>query len=155
MGTIVLIFTLKTHAQNESGDKIFTSLKELVESKAYVFHADHMLPASGPSKYLTDDYKLTIKDNKATADLPYYGEAYNVSYGGDGGIEFDNEYQEYKIEIKEKKKKILVRFKIRGDKDFYKCLLTITGKSSVTLNVQPNNRQSIQYWGDLKPLSQE
>ena len=130
-------------------------MKKMVESKNFIFKAEHMLPTAGPSKYLTDDYSLEIQSDKAIADLPYYGEAYNVSYGGDGGIEFDNEYREYKTEIKEKKKKILVRFKVRGDKDYYECLLTITSKSSVTLNIQPNNRQSIQYWGNLKPLPQK
>jgi hypothetical protein len=149
----VFTFSFDSFAQKEeTTGQAFSTMQKLVESKQYIFQAEHMLPTSGPTKYLTDDYSLTVKNNKAIADLPYYGQVYNYTYGEDGGIKFNNEYSNYNTQIKENKQKIIVEFKVKGDNDYYRCHLTVTKTGSSTLSVQGNNKQTIQYWGDLKQL---
>ena len=156
--TVIVLFAAPwgwTQSSNESSEE-FTNIKELVSSKKYVFKADRMLPQSGASKMLTSTYTLKVTDTTAKAHLPYYGVAYsNVKYGGNGGVTFDGKMLEYSREIKEKKERILVKFRIHGDNNLYMCSLNVTKSGSATLHIIPDNRQSISYWGDIKQIEED
>jgi hypothetical protein len=131
----------------------FSEVKQLIESKKYVFVADYVYPVSFPSKYLTEDYTLTVEDTEVNAYLPYYGRAFFAEYGGSGGIEFDAEMEEYEKEIIEGKQRIRVTFKVRSDMDLHHCTLTIYKNKKARLNVTSNNRQNISYRGKVSKLN--
>mgnify|MGYP006282378957 CR=1 FL=1 len=146
---LLIAFQTAAQKQNES----FDQMKNLIESKKFEFTADQMLPSSGPSKYLIpENYYLIIQSTKATASLPYYGEAYNSPYGEGGGIEFEGAYTDYTTSINEKKERIKVKFKVRGEHDTYQCNLSVSKNGSATLSVISNNRQNISYWGNVDTL---
>jgi hypothetical protein len=110
-----------------------------------------MLPLRGTSKVLnTDQYTLHVKEDKAEAYLPYYGRAYEIDYGGDGGIDFDASFKEYTVEIKDEKKRVIIEFKVKAQKDMYRCHLAVSQNGSATLTINSNNRESISYLGKLK-----
>ena len=141
---------------NRQSSEEFTKMKQLLSSRNFVFEADRMLPQSGASKMLTSTYTLKVTDTTAKAHLPYYGVAYsNIKYGGNGGVSFDGKMLEYSQEIKEKKERILVKFRIHGDNNLYMCSLNVTKSGSATLHIIPDNRQSISYWGDIKQIEED
>lgn len=155
-GIAILLMAFNVNAQTEKNkDQEFSKVQNIIESKNYLFKAERMLPASGISKLLISEYTLSIKGTKTKANLPYYGRAYNAEYGGNGGIKFDSELTNYEFKINEKKRKIKINFKVKGKNDFYKCYLTVTRGGSATLSVQSQNKQTINYWGDVEKLQPE
>lgn len=131
----------------------FNSVKELVESRNYEFIADRALPQRGGSKDLTTTSNfLRVTDSIAYASLPFYGRAYNVAYGGPGGINFKGEIYDFSLQENEKKLNLVLSFKVKGDADQFDCIFTISSGTSVTLSVTSQQRDPISYYGMLKTM---
>ncbi|MCP4310912.1 MAG: DUF4251 domain-containing protein [Bacteroidetes bacterium] len=98
---------------------------------------------------------MEAKDSIFTAHLPYFGRAYQASYGGDGGIEFEGKSENFNITLNEKKRTIKIQFQIRGNTDRYDLFLTVGSSGFGTLNINSQNRQPISYTGTVLPLKKE
>ena len=70
-----------------------------------------------------------------------------------GGIKFDGEMMNK--EIKVKKKKVILSFKMKAPGDQYSCFLTITPSGSATLSISSNNKSSISYNGAVTAIEEE
>ncbi len=127
-------------------------VKELLESKDFIFEARHVIPMSGASINLTSEYDITIKNDSAFAYLPFFGVAYRVEYGSfEGGIKFEEPTKDYNLIMK--KNIYAIEFTVDTDKDLFNCYLDISSSGYGTLKISSNNRQQISYHGILKGLS--
>ena len=88
--------------------------------------------------------------------MPYFGRAYSGGYSSsDGGIIFDGPMETYDVSTNDKKRRVTIKFKVKGTDDTYTCTLTVSGINNASLSVISNKRQSISYTGYLSESSEE
>ena len=135
----------------------YEEVLNIVSSGNYEFVGQKANPQRGPQIDLTTRNNfLSIQEGNASADMPYFGRAFNVGYStSDGGIKFDGPMVSYEIEKNEKKRRISIRFTVKSADDTFKCSLTISGKSSATLSVTSNKRQGISYTGRVSVITKD
>lgn len=125
-------------------------IEDLINSKNFVFEAQKVTPQGG--RFLNLDYNtyfLKFKTDKTTCDLPFFGRAYNVPYGGgDGGIKFEGTPEN--ISIEKKKKSYIIKARVKGKDDVYDLLFSVFFDGGATLSVNSNNRASISYDGIIE-----
>jgi hypothetical protein len=74
-------------------------IEALIDSKNFVFEAQKASPQGGRMLNLDyNTYFLKFNAEKTTCDLPFFGRAFNVAYGGDGGIKFEGVPENIQIE---------------------------------------------------------
>lgn len=155
----VLLLSGFTSEKKEKKEKKTIDGFALVDSKSFVFDAQSMTSQKGAHRSLTSSYDLTIKGDTAIAYLPFVGRAYSGAYGGDGAIEFDGDMQDYKVELKEKKKEKndqkVVSFVVKGNNDTYTCRLSVSRSGNASLTVTSNNRQAMSFNGQIKAIMEE
>jgi hypothetical protein len=82
--------------------------------------------------------------------MPYYGRVYSAApYTGDGGLKFEGEPQEFKVE--KGKKNYSVTAVVKGGTDNYTLNMTVSFDGSASLSIISNNRSTISYSGDIYP----
>lgn len=122
----------------------------LIDSKNFVFEAQKASPQGGRTLNLDyNTYFLKFNTEKTTCDLPFFGRAFNVPYGGgDGGIKFEGIPEDIKIE--KKKKSYNIKAIVKGKDDVYTLYFNIFFDGGATLSVNSNNRASISYDGEVE-----
>lgn len=141
------------NAQNGKSEKA-QEVRDLIESGAFNIDVNRAIPLSGRSVVLTSTYGLEIKGDSIYANLPYYGRAYSAPYGGGGGLNFDKPLTDYKVKF-DKKKKATIRFSTRSDDDRYEFTIQVFSNGKASVFVQPTNKQSITYDGELQPKKKD
>lgn len=140
-------FFAQTNAEKEAKEK--QVVKELLESSRYKIEVDRMVPMSGPSKHLTSPYSLELKGDSISSYLPYFGQAYSLPYGGGKGLIFDAPITDYKLAFNKKKEVATVKFKCKTEEDNFTYIIEVYSNGSSTIRIQPVNRQSISFYGEL------
>jgi hypothetical protein len=130
-------------------------IEALIDSKSFVFEAQKATPQGGRLLHLDyNTYFLKFNQEKTTCDLPFFGRAFNVAYGGDGGIKFEGVPENIKVE--KKKKSYILKASVRGKDDAYDLLFTIFSDGGASLSVSSNNRAPISYDGEIEaPKTEE
>ncbi|HEY4337974.1 MAG TPA: DUF4251 domain-containing protein [Puia sp.] len=135
-----LALGIAAHAQSKS-------VKELVESKTYVFKAQSALPLSGPTRNLTSDYDLRISPASVASYLPYYGRAYVAPMDATkSALEFVSKDFEYTSKPG-KKDGWIVTIKPKDYKEVQQMTLSISSEGYASLQVTSTNRQAISFNG--------
>ena len=146
----------KKEAKEQKKEEQYQQIIELVQSESYEFEGRKANPQKGPQVDLTTRSNfLRIDSGNATADMPYFGRAFSGGYSSsDGGIKFDGPMEAYDVQRNEKKKRLTIKFEVKGSDDTYNCMLSISSLSSASLSVTSNKRQVISYTGTVKELSE-
>ena len=79
--------------------------------------------------------------------MPFFGRAFNVAYGGDGGIKFEGVPKNVKLE--KKKKGYTINATVKGNNDVYNLMFYVFFDGSATLSINSNNRAPISYNGEI------
>lgn len=135
-------------SRSERRARIEREVKKAVDSKQYKINVNHMLPMKGSSRSLTSNYSVEIRNDSVFSYLPYFGEAYNIPYGGGKGLIFNAPISQYQTKHL-KKGKVQIDFKVNNEEDKYGYSLTIYPNGSTSIHIQPTNRQAISFTGDM------
>ena len=138
---IALFITEQINAQPDKA-----TVKTSVESKQFIFHAQTAMPSSGRSRQLTSEYDLRIFPDSLVSNLPYYGRAYSVPYGGGGGFDFTSTKFDYTV-TPGKKKGWDITIKTKDVNDFQEFSLSLSDDGYGTLQALSNNRQPMAFTG--------
>ncbi|MDA6072721.1 DUF4251 domain-containing protein [Flavobacterium sp. AC] len=139
----------KKELKAESDLKKQSEIEALIDAKNFVFEAQKVNPQGGRLIILNNNsYFLNFNTEKTTCDLPFFGRAFNVPYGGDGGIKFEGVPENIKVE--KKKKNYTLRATVKGKDDVYDLIFSIFFDGGATLSVNSNNRASISYDGEIR-----
>jgi hypothetical protein len=129
-----------------------TTIKNSIEAKQFIFHAQTALPSSGPGRQLTSDYDLKVSKNSIVSYLPFFGRAYSLSYGSTGGG-FDFTSRKFDYQLKNRKKGGWeISIKPTDVPDFREFSLILSENGYGTMQVFSNNRQPISFTGYITPL---
>lgn len=124
-------------------------IQALIDAKNFVFDAEKAYPQSGRMINLDyNTYTLKFNADNVVCDLPFFGRAFNVGYGSDGGIKFEGKPE--KIIVENKGKKYTIKTTVSGKNDVYDLLFTIFYDGGTTVNINSNNRASISYDGRIR-----
>lgn len=150
---IVASITQTGLAQDKKAEKL-AAVKQLIESKNYIFKAEFMYPMGGAQQYLTSDYDLKVAQDTLVSYLPYFGVVYfNAAYNNsaDAGIQFTSTRFDYKLEEK-KKGGYVVYIKPKDNKNTQQMILDVSANGGAGLTVQSVNRQMIRFTGYIKEV---
>ena len=150
LGLICLTVAMPTTAQNRNEKKARTerAVKEAIAAKQYKINVDRMQPMRGGSRNLTTNYTLEIRNDSVFSYLPYFGVAYNAPYGGGKSLNFNASITGYTTRAL-KKGKIQIDFKTRVMKTIMSTASPSFPDGSTSIHVQPMNKQSISFTGEM------
>ncbi len=158
----ILLFAFMTaglaqNAKKQKKQDRYQKVLELIQSKNFEFVGRKANPQGTRQIDLTTRINfLRIKGEKAIANMPYFGRAFSGGYGqGDGGINFDAPYESFNLEKNDKKHRVTITFRVKGDSDTYNCSLIITSFDNATLTISSNRRQTISYYGDVSEIHEK
>ncbi|HEX2609308.1 MAG TPA: DUF4251 domain-containing protein, partial [Flavisolibacter sp.] len=146
---LTLIAFVSFH-QVQAQDK--NSIRQLLESRDFVFKAQSVSPLRGGIRQLTSDYDLRIAGDSMIAYLPYFGRAYAgvILTPGDGPLTFNS--TQYTYAITERKKGWDVSITPKDAKDVRQLFLSVTQSGYASLNVTSNNRDNISFNGYITAI---
>nr|WP_294948311.1 DUF4251 domain-containing protein [uncultured Mucilaginibacter sp.] len=155
--TIVVSAMQQGLAQNKKAEKQaekIAAVKQLMQSKNYLFKAEFMYPMAGTQQYLNSDYDVKIGQDTIESYLPYFGVVYfNAGYNNpsDAGIKFTSTKFDYNLQEKTDGSYI-VYIKPKDTKNTQQIILNVSSTGYASLSVQSNNRQMIRFSGYIKEV---
>ena len=150
IGTVpVMAQTTDKKAEKEKKRiELENAISALVESKTFEFRANRALPTGYKSVDLTTNPNFVkFKPDLIVSEMPYFGKAYSVTYGRDGGLKFEGKPEVYTIE--KKKKNYEIEVKVKDKNDYFTINLTVAFEGSSSMSISSNNRSSISYNGEV------
>lgn len=137
----------------------FAETQKLIDQKEFIFVPDRAFPQGGRSIDLTTNYGfIKIMGEETEADMPFFGRGYSgIGYGGsDSGIKYEKtSIENEKVEINEKKKKVIYSFEAKSKNDTFRITMDISYSGSTSVSVISNNRSSISYNGTTSIIEKE
>jgi len=131
-------------------------LAERVRQVETALHEQHykidiqtMTPRRGGSRQVSYGFSLEVKGDTLVSYLPYFGRAYSVPYAGTGkGLNFTERIREYAVE-RARKGQTLIRLRVQNEEDNYLFTLRVYDSGEAEIDLQPRERESIRYSGEL------
>lgn len=142
-------------SKNETKDAQYEQMVALIDGGEFAYTVQSANPTGGQTVQITSSYTLEAKDGTYKAYLPYYGRAHNASYGGDGGVEFEGEPTDLKVNKNADKRTITITFDIKNKDELYGCSLVAGGSGNGTLTLSSSKRSTISYYGMVSKLSEK
>lgn len=123
------------------------AIKTLIDNRNFVFQAQLAQPTRGTSRQLTAGYELRVAGDTLTANLPYFGRAYQapIDMRG-GGVEFTTTDYSYSVDPK-RKGRWTINFDPKGKGDVRNMTLSVSEDGYASLQVLSNNRDPISFTG--------
>ena len=142
---LLMSSTLAVNAQVKDA----AQLQQMIDSKNFIFKARSAQSQGGASRILTtNDYDLSLKGNTMVSFLPYFGRAYSISPGQDGGIKFTSTDFRYTADKTKNGWRVVIVPKDASN--VTQLYLDISTSGYATLQVTSNDRQVISYYGVIE-----
>jgi hypothetical protein len=149
----VSVYGAENPLKQDKKQKQKEQTEKLVNSKKFQFVARQAMPMGGQTMDLTTNPNFVkFHPDRIEANMPFFGRAYNIPYGGSGGIKFDNKPGTYTITPEKKDKGYLIRATVKNTTDSYSMTLSVGNSGYGTLTINSNNRNSISYYGQISAL---
>ncbi len=150
LGIVFLTGGQSLSAQNkqQEAEQKTAWIKTHVEERALTCDIRQAQPMRGDLINLTTPYSFTISGDTVISHLPYFGQAYQIAYGGGNGLRFTAKVTDYKLTY-DKKGTARLQFKCRTADDLIRFDVQIGTNGTVNIRALPNNRQSISYRGTI------
>ncbi len=156
---LVLFFAVSgigvTYAQKNSSaqkTKSNAGIKNMIDSKKYVFRAQSVTPLRGTFRQLTSLYDMKVSGDTITTYLPYFGRAYNAPVNpAEGGIRFTSTKSDYSVEEK-KKGQWDVIIKPKDTREVQQLILSVFDNGYASLQVTSADRDPISFSGYVSAI---
>ena len=139
-------YKAQTQAQN------MELVNQAEQSGEFYLYIDTMFPKRGPSQKLTSSYSVKVKDGVLHSYLPYFGQAWNVPYGGGKGLVFDAPIEQLQQGITRKGDGVVFQVLTKNEEDTYLYDITIYSTGYCSVTVQSRNRDTIRYSGHIQEM---
>jgi hypothetical protein len=139
-------------SKNEKKDAQFEQMVTLIEGGEFEYTVQSANPMGGKSIQITSSYTMEATGGVYKAYLPYFGQAHNASYGGDGGVQFEGEPTDLKIDKNSSKRTISITFSIKNKDESLNCNLVTGGGGNGTLTIISSKRSTISYYGIVSAI---
>ena len=151
---VPVLLMLNTTVSAQSADQKAAEVKQLIESKKYVFVIQSASPVSGGTIQLNTYYNLYINKDSLVSYLPYFGRAYRAEIGSTRSpldfISTDFTYTAKRL----KKGGYEINIELKDQNDAKHINLSISSSGYGTLRINSLNRQPISFYGYLTKKKQ-
>ncbi|MFK5983217.1 MAG: DUF4251 domain-containing protein [Flavobacteriaceae bacterium] len=148
--------TLKKEQKMQKANEEYNLMKELINSKAYVFDATWISTSRGRRINIAGGSNtITIAKDSTKAALQFFGEVTSVSFNGGEGVEFDNVINNYQVKFDDSKRRIHVYYKVKNKNEIYDIHLSINKTGYSYVDVYSNNKSSVTYDGNVTAIKVE
>jgi hypothetical protein len=154
---LILLFAINVQAQNNTSTKEQKKeqLKQLLESKNYIFVAQSAYTASGRMIQLTSEYFLKIKGDSLESHLPFFGVAFNAPFSSTvSPLSFISSDFNYSM-VESKKGRFEITIRLNEPDDPNVINLSVSPGAYADLRVISTNRQAMSFYGEVRPLEKK
>ena len=123
-------------------------VKVALDKREYKIIINRMLPMQGGSKNVSYGYSVEVRNDSLLSNLPYFGRAYEVPYGGGKGLSFDAPIGNYH-EAKANNGSRQIVIDLKNEEDNYTYRITVFDNGSSSIQVQSRKRDNISYTGEM------
>ena len=125
-------------------------IDSLMNSKEFVYEATQVMPLGGAPIHLTGNSNFVkFHPDSIESYMPFFGRAYSIDYGGDGGIKFEGKPVKYTITKLKEGRGYEIDATVPVPRDIYQLRLIVSPDGSATLSINSNSRSAISYYGDI------
>lgn len=149
IGLALTVFPVLAQNKQLKKEVLEQQIKDEINEGNYIIEINKAYPAGGRTVDLTSGYHIEIKNDSLVSDLPYFGKAGSIPYGGGKGLIFNSPLTKYKA-VYHPKRRIKIDFSVINEEDTYFFHLIIYQNAKAYLTVYPVNRQMISYTGYLR-----
>lgn len=121
------------------------NVKNDVTDRHFSIDVRQMYPQSAPAQALSSSFSLELRGDTLLSNLPYFGRAYQLPYGGGDGLHFTGVVFDYNL--KRIKDYWRTTFSVRNEGDTYVYTVDVYDNSAATIGVSSNNREHISFSG--------
>lgn len=98
---------------------------------------------------LTSSYSVTVTGDTLKSDLPFFGRAYSLPYGGGNGLRFKAPITNYSVDSSHKDRHTIY-IDAADIEDTYRYIITLFENGSASINVMPRKRSGIDFSGQFR-----
>ncbi|MBO4607414.1 MAG: DUF4251 domain-containing protein [Prevotella sp.] len=95
---------------------------------------------------LTSLYSVKVSGDTIISNLPFYGRAYSVPYGGGSGLNFTGLIRHYDETVTRKGEHILY-LDVESQEDVYRYIISLFDNGKASVSVTPRQRSHIFFTG--------
>ena len=95
---------------------------------------------------LTSLYSVRVSGDTIVSNLPFFGRAYSVPYGGGSGLNFTGMIRHYDETLTRKGEHILY-LDVESQEDTYRYIISLFDNGKATVSVTPRQRSHISFSG--------
>lgn len=140
--------SLSAQSKEEKKQEEAQMVKKCIETKCFEIEPRSAITMSGRNVSLSSRFSLKIKNDSIFSNLPYFGRAYSLPYGGGEGLNFETKILDYQQSMG-KKGNYEIKFSARTNEDYYTFRIDIFDNGSSSINVNMQKKQSIDFIGDM------
>ena len=149
LATLTLVFTLSYGATAQKKAQKMEQVKNLLESRVFVFSPQSATPSSGGVIQLTSEFYLKINKDTLESYLPYYGVAYQSRFGNTTSpLDFRSTDFEYTSSVL-KNGTTDINIRLNNPNDPNQLVLSVSSSGYANLRVISMNRQAISFYGEI------
>lgn len=128
---------------------LYENTRNLIESREYEFIADRLISSTGFSNSIVGTPNtVRVQGEEVRVYLPYFGEVRaNSPYQTDGGIKYEGPMENYEVEYRDAKRRVVITFEIDRGIENHNFMLSIGKDGSTRVTVISSGRTSISYYG--------
>lgn len=155
IGLLLLVVLISGFTGYQKSDKKAIKAKErlemaqLIESGKFRFVARSANSILGNFDNLSYNYEVVFDSLRIAANLPYYGRAYTMSYGSEGGVKFDLKTDRVDKNWNERKKLFTLSTELSDSEDTYSINLTAGLDGYADLRINFRDRTWMSYYGTI------
>ncbi|ANE52729.1 DUF4251 domain-containing protein [Flavisolibacter tropicus] len=143
----IVLFVTSVQAQDDKKQK-GQDIKQLLDSKEYIFKAQQVTPSRGGARQLTSEYDLRLLGDSLVAYLPYFGRAYSAPIDiKESGLQFTSTNFGYELSTRKKGWDVVMRPK--DVSSIQQLVLMVSSSGRATLQVTSTNREPISFNGQV------
>ena len=147
---VIAIWSFPASAQ-KADHLAYEKVKNLIESRNFIFEASSILPREGSSRSLVTNLNfIKVEGDLSEAMLPYFGN-YRLTNGG-GLISFNDNIENVRYSENKRKSRISLSFRVKNDQERFSVQLSVGSSGWATVIIKSINRPSISYYGKVKAI---
>ncbi len=122
-------------------------IEEGLANRQYTIDVDRAQP-QGPVGVinLTSSYSVTVDGDTLKSDLPFFGRAYSIPYGGGKGLRFKAPITNYTVDSSHRNRHIIYIHAVDTE-DSYNYIITLFDGGNAAVSVTPRQRSHIEFTG--------
>ena len=131
---------------------IEATVQENLDNRSFTIEVDQMNPLRGGTRHV-NNYSLQVDGDRLISCLPYFGQAWNLPYGGGKGMNFESTIRDY-IETVPKGDLREITLTTNNGEDSFVFVIDVFSNGKTSIRVRSRNREPIEYQGMMRTGSQ-